>query len=352
MNYKKELILNEYENSRQDFVNLGDYVIQIIDKIIDDNNIMVMSVEHRVKTKESLAGKLAKKDGKYHKLTDITDILGVRIISYFSDDLDRISTEIENRFKVDWENSVDKRAKLNPTAFGYLSIHYICSLRDDEAVGEQLKNKKFEIQIRSTLQHVWAEIEHDLGYKSEFAIPKCIRRDFSRVAGLLEIADEKFVYIRDGLQNYGEEVRIKIANNDVRDIPIDLISLKEYMLKNCAMRSFLNDIAAICNAEISDITPEAYLPQLIWLDIKSLEDISKMLTNNRETALKLANNALGHTELDILKSNVGLRYLCQAELIKRKYSLDKIEEFIKISISDKERAARQAKKLFENIDEI
>ena len=61
-------------------------------------------------------------------------------------------------------------------------------LRENKA----FEGLKCEIQIRSVLQHAWAEIEHDLGYKSELTIPKEVRRSFSRLAGLLELGDKEF----------------------------------------------------------------------------------------------------------------------------------------------------------------
>lgn len=67
---------------------------------------------------------------------------------------------------------------------------------------KMFRDLKCEIQIRSILQHAWAEIEHDIGYKNEIAIPKQMRRKFSRIAGLLEIADQEFVQIRSELEDY------------------------------------------------------------------------------------------------------------------------------------------------------
>ena len=67
-----------------------------------------------------------------------------------------------------------------------------------------LENQRFhslraEIQIRSVLQHAWAEIEHDLGYKADVALSRNIRREFARIASMLETADNAFIAIRDEL---------------------------------------------------------------------------------------------------------------------------------------------------------
>jgi ppGpp synthetase/RelA/SpoT-type nucleotidyltranferase len=56
------------------------------------------------------------------------------------------------------------------------------------------------------LQHAWAEIEHDLGYKTALGVPRNVRRQFSRLAGLLEIADTEFASIRDRLSSYERDL--------------------------------------------------------------------------------------------------------------------------------------------------
>lgn len=83
---------------------------------------------------------------------------------------------------------------MEPDRFGYCSVHYVVEMSQKRLnlyEHQAYEGLKCEIQIRSVLQHAWAEIEHDLGYKSEIAIPKRIRRNFSRLAGLLEIADKE-----------------------------------------------------------------------------------------------------------------------------------------------------------------
>ena len=128
---------------------------------------------------------------------------------------------------------------------------------------------------------MWAEIEHDLGYKSDFGVPRDIRREFSRVAGLLEIADERFASIRDNVKKYGTEIRQRIADNTAEELLIDRVPLKEYMLRNKKMREFLESLASICGAQISEIDPEAYLPQLEWLGKNTIGDMQKLLATYR-----------------------------------------------------------------------
>lgn len=353
MDLKCKMIIEEYKEQKPDFLQLGDTVHSLLSEKLKEAEISPLAVEHRVKEEKSLAGKLELKGDKYSSLADITDILGARIICFFSDEVDEIAKIVENLFTIDWENSVDKRAIIKPDAFGYLSLHYICSLSPDSGYPENICNKKFEIQIRTTLQHTWAVINHDLGYKTDFGVPRKVTRNFSRIASILEIADEQFVKIRDDIEEYEHDVREKIANDEADDLSIDNVSLNEYIKLNKNMTAFMKELSELCDgAEISHISAEPYIEQLAFLGVKTLGDLSKLLSRNKQTAVKLAKRILENTDLDILSSNVGLRFLCRAELINKDYGYDDIVKFMQITLGEGSRAQRQAKRVLSLKGEI
>ena len=341
------MILEEYRRQRQDFVRLSDIASSLLKQKLKSAKIDTLAVEHRVKEEASLAGKLVRKSELYRTLEDVTDILGMRVICFFGDDVDRVGKLIEELFDVDWENSVDKRAIINANSFGYLSLHYICSLPTGRDHPDEVCGKKFEIQVRTTLQHTWAYIEHDMGYKSEFGIPRVAVRQFARIAGLLELADDEFIRVRDTVHAYTEEIRQKIINDDADDVLIDKVSLQEYVLRNKKMRAFLGEIASICGAEISEISPDNYMEQLRWLGKQTLGDMERFLDENRSLALALAKDTLENTELDILSSSVGLRFLCRAELLNQNYKEEDITAFFLLSAGNETRASRMAKSLLQ-----
>ena len=124
-----------------------------------------------------------------------------------------------------------------------------------------------------------------------------------------------------------------------------MISLKEYMQLNKEMRHFLWQLAAIEGSEIRDVSPESYLPQLKWLGLQNLGDVQGLLADDRDLAYALAEAALKGTELDILASTVGLRFLCRAELLHRGCSVEQITDFFLLSYDGKVRAEQQAKHL-------
>lgn len=352
MNIRDRMILDEYRKEKENFLRLEEVVDKMLRDMVQGSGVLVSGIEHRVKGEKSLEGKLYKHGDKYQNLEDITDLLGARIICYFGDDVDKIGKLVEKSFVIDWENSSDKRALLKADTFGYLSLHYICSLPSGMGYPEELCGKRFEIQIRTILQHAWAAINHDLGYKSEFGVPRAVTREFARLAGLLEIADDEFIRTRDHINGYAEETREKIINDNADDVLIDMISLKEYMNRNKKMRAFLEDLASIENSEISDIDPESYIPQLKWLKIETIGQLQDMLDRNKKVAFALAKKTLNGSELDILASNVALRFLCRAELLTGGYTEKQAAEFIGLTVNKKERAERQAKRLFKMYDEI
>ena len=351
MNLKCRLILEDYRKQRDDFIRLGDTVHTMLSDIVKDLGLTVLAVEHRVKEEKSLAGKLERKGDSYNTLEDITDILGCRIVCFLSDEIDMIGKKVEESFIIDRENSSDKRALIQEDAFGYLSLHYICSLPFGDKWPDEICGKKFEIQIRTILQHAWSAIHHDIGYKSDFGVPRDIRRQFARLAGLLELADDEFVRARDNMINYTEDIRQRIITDDADDVSINMISLNEYVLHNQKMQKIIKEIADIAGAEITEIDPESYIPQLAFLGITKLGDIEEMINENHELAIKLADKALSAADLDIVSSSVALRFLCRAELINKNYDFDKIVEFLKISLGTKEKAERQAKYLLKQKEE-
>ncbi|MBR4879413.1 MAG: hypothetical protein IKU13_06225, partial [Clostridia bacterium] len=228
---------------------------------------------------------------------------------------------------------------------------YICSLPYGDKWPDEICGKKFEIQIRTILQHAWSMIHHDIGYKSDFGIPREIKRQFARLAGLLELADDEFVRARDNMVGYTEDIRQRIITDDADEVAINMISLNQYVHHNKKMQSLIREIADIAGAEISMIDPESYIPQLAFLGITKLGDIEKMIKENRELAMALAKKALSASDLDIVSSSVALRFLCRAELLNKNYDFDKIVEFLKISLKTKEKAERQAKLLLKQKEE-
>lgn len=203
-----------------------------------DPLVNLHSVSHRVKTPRSLRGKLARPDRTYRRLTDVTDLVGFRVVTYFDDGVEAAARFVEREFDVDLTNSADKRGRDALDRFGYRSLHYVC--RPPAPV--PLPDLRFEVQIRTILQHAWAEIEHDLGYKNTDAIPAAIRRRFSRLAGLLELADDEFLAIKRDLQQHKRDVIERVRTGSA-GVALDTASLGA-LLEDPQVGALDNEIAA------------------------------------------------------------------------------------------------------------
>jgi putative GTP pyrophosphokinase len=139
---------------------------ELIKALLEESNTQVHSVTSRTKEIDRFTEKVKREGKEYEEFSDVTDLSGVRIICYFADQVDIVAKLIEDNFWVHLESSIDKRKILDPDRFGYLSLHYVVELskyRANLPEYERFKNLLCEVQMRSILQHAWAEIEHDLG---------------------------------------------------------------------------------------------------------------------------------------------------------------------------------------------
>ena len=129
----------------------------------------------------------------------------------------------------------DKGAELiQDDRFGYQSIHYLVkftSLRSRLPEYEPFANAIAEIQIRTILQHAWAEIEHDIQYKSASVIPTEIRRRFMALAGMLELADREFQAIQNADRQLTVEARSRVAGGQLSQVEITPDALKAFLDK-------------------------------------------------------------------------------------------------------------------------
>ena len=318
LDLKCTMMLEDFRALQPVLEKMKEVVLGALHDVLAQNNMLVTAVEGRVKAEESLAGKLELKGEKYSCLTDITDLLGTRVITFYSDEVDKIASFAETLFEVDWDNSVDKRKAHSLDSFGYDSLHYVCripeSLYFDEAMPE-LNQIRFELQMRTALQHVWATMYHDTGYKSGVEVPKEYIRQLNRLAGLLELTDEQFSSIRIAITDYRRKVQQLVQGGRFDEVSLDGDTFRSY-LELKPFERLTRKIATINQAEIVTSSSFPYLKALKQLGFKTLGDVENLRKNYSEQAYQLALKQLGGTDLDIIASTIAIQNLLVVYILK------------------------------------
>lgn len=324
-------ILEEYDQQCALHSEFTEKTEKLVDDLLGENGARVHSITCRVKDRDNLKANLERSEENYRKLSDITDISGIRIITYFADDVDVIADIIQKEFDIDKEHSVDKRTLLDPDRFGYLSLHYVVKLpatRLQLTEYQRFSNCKAEIQIRSILQHTWAEIEHDLGYKGKQAVPKEIRRRFSRLAGLLELADDEFTQIRDSLLEYETTVPQRIADAPT-SVSIDKASLWAFVKQSPLVHKIDHRIASVSESHV--VENEDYVTRdvdkLHYVGLETIADVDLSLHQYEDSVIAFAESWLAGDKYEILSAGISLFYLCYI-LVASKNSAKEVYDYL------------------------
>ncbi len=205
-----QVAVQQYSAQLPQIAASGDRFIELVRSILDDAGINYLSVTGRIKSVSSFAAKAARRsNGKplYPRpLHDITDQIGVRVITYVLSDVAAVAELMHDQVLVRDDRDMG-RETASQGRFGYASRHLLIApgparsaARGDS--NDVLTGRVASLQIRTVLQHAWAEFEHDIRYKG--TVPDEHASDFDRrftlAAGLLELADREFSAIRDRLR--------------------------------------------------------------------------------------------------------------------------------------------------------
>lgn len=372
----KDKIFEQYSKQKYIYDIFGKKMVDLLEGLLKSNEIKYQTINYRIKEEEKFKNKVIKKD-KYNDIKDITDVCGIRIVTSYSDTVDKVAEIISNQFEVDEENTIDKRKALDPDKFGYLSLHYIVSLKEDRLKLPEysmFRDIKVEIQIRSISQHTWAEIEHDLGYKSEVEIPREIRRDFSRLASLLELVDKEFIEVREKIKEYAskseKDIKVLIKESDNKEnisneaTEINKVTLDLYVKSSQELTDLSKSISKFMNRDIKPDLPYAdnYMWNLINAGFKTIQDIDYELKSNKNHIQSFCENLINKYSLfeddrennrpKYFPASIGLFYLSYYRVAKEKskYAMDEyinkcgihtdnlMEEFIELLMESYENA--------------
>jgi len=204
-----------YERHLRSYRTMAQHVHDTIRNKCDTS--AVHTIEYREKNLEKFRRKALKKENGEYKyndpLNEITDLAGVRVIVFVRDTVNEICSLIADMYDVKEQEDVGERV-YKQGRFGYQSIHMLVELDKKLYIGADKKIKRAvcEIQVRTILQHAWAELEHDIQYKGD-QVPSELAKRFSALAGLLEIADGEFQRIQADSTRLKDVVQANLLND-------------------------------------------------------------------------------------------------------------------------------------------
>jgi predicted RNase H-like nuclease/ppGpp synthetase/RelA/SpoT-type nucleotidyltranferase len=214
--------VREYAAQEPALRGAADQAVALVRTVPDEAGIKDLTITGRSKSVASFAAKAARVvDGSpafADPLAEIGDTVGVRVITYVRSDVDMVAALLADETVVHDDRDLGQETA-SEGRFGYASRHLQIGVADDDAAAYPLlQGRHVQVQIRTVLQHAWAEFEHDIRYKG--IVPAEHRSDFDRrftlAAGLLELADHEFSTIRDTLREGGLGSETEATDHDPR----------------------------------------------------------------------------------------------------------------------------------------
>ncbi|MBF0279014.1 MAG: hypothetical protein HQM13_14530 [SAR324 cluster bacterium] len=310
-----------------------------------ENIGLKFSIKSRIKNIESLNLKQIHYEGQKETCDEkIKDLLGLRTVVPFQEDIEHIITAIVNNFNViEIERKSDN---LSYREFAYDSVHLIIAIEDEGILFPDHCLKGCELQIRTILQDAWAEVEHELIYKSKFRFyNESIRKKLAALNANLTLSDMIFQEIRDtqkeqerwGQERF-QELKKKATSVKIKNIP-DFIEGSQTVEQNeNSKNSYIIDknletvfVKALETHHIKDYKNAVDLYSQV-LELNPDLKICSIVYNHRGMAnfmLQLEHQALRDFEMSFRCDSTNYRALNNRALVLRRmgYLSEAFEDF-------------------------
>lgn len=231
---KEKNIFREYHTDNR---NLLEGAAKLFESLIGSLTVNVDGLEaptvnSRVKDREECIKKFARKyqtelEAKkthYDIRSQITDLIGLRVVCYYETDISKVVQILRDNFEVIEERDRSAELESQENVFGYKGHHLDLRINTQRAnlpEYQQYGNLRFEVQVRSTIQDAWSVLDHKIKYKK--SIPHSLRRQINALAALFEIADREFTNIRTLTEELKEDKAEKVRTDTAEaSTPLDV----------------------------------------------------------------------------------------------------------------------------------
>lgn len=209
-----------YNDHAQRLDQAKDAFLTLLGSLLAHGNLAVAAATGRIKDREESIKKftrkyqsaLEKNETPYEIKDHITDLIGLRLVCLYEDEIEPMGDLVRRHFDV--IAVADKTAEMEgmENAFGYKGLHLDLKLDAARAAMpeyELFTPYRFELQIRTIIQDSWSTLDHKIKYKK--SIPASLKRRINTLAALFELADREFRQVRDETDLQIEKARAEPA---------------------------------------------------------------------------------------------------------------------------------------------
>lgn len=263
-----------YIDREASFNRVLNHAVNLVTAALNEGGIQFLPILSRVKSLESAREKYLNKAKSADY--EMTDIVGLRVVVLLDNDIDLAGRALRGVFQIDERNCIDKRKLARIDSVGYRSLHLVAALGSDRSKLPEYQgicDLKFEIQIRTALQHTWAEIEHKRNYKGKFALPVDLQRRLMVLSGTLELIDSEFSRISVEADDYRR--RVEASDLELDDDALSFISLKN------AIEVSVNQVLPDTIVKLNEETADVLVSELNAFGIKNVRETKSFLSGGK-----------------------------------------------------------------------